>query len=139
MLLLACGASANALPRDVQYVDVAKVQMSAHDGPPAIVVGAGVTALVRDVPVPADRVLVGAFQGGQRTGGYAISVDRVTRDGDRLIVRATFTAPAPGGVVTQVLTSPAHVVAIASADMAGVRTVALLDAAGSERASLRLP
>ena len=85
-------------------------------------------------PSPPDRLLVGAFQGSQRTGGYAITIDRITRDGDRLIVRATFTEPPPGAIVTQVLTSPAHVVSIGSADAAGLRTVILLDAMGNERA-----
>lgn len=112
--------------------------MSAHDGPTAIVIGAGVSGLVPGVAAPSGRVLVGAFQGAERTGGYAIAIDRITRDGDRLVIRATFTVPSPGGIVTQVLTSPAHVVAIASGDMAGVRTVVLLDQSGAERARTTL-
>lgn len=112
--------------------------MSAHDGPTAIVIGAGVSGLVPGVAAPSGRVLVGAFQGAERTGGHAIAIDRITRDGDRLVIRATFTVPSPGGIVTQVLTSPAHVVAIASGDMAGVRTVVLLDQSGAERARTTL-
>lgn len=139
-LLAACGTSVNApSPRDVAFTDVAKVQLSAQDGPAAIVVGAGVRALIPQVSAPADRVLVGAFQGGQRTGGYAIAIDRITRDGDRLVVRAIFTVPPPGGIVAQVLTSPAHVVSVASADVAGATTAILLDGTGTERARTDLP
>ncbi len=139
-LLVACGASVNAPPsRDLPFTDVAKVQMSAQDGPAAIVVGAGVSALVPQATAPAGRMLLGAFQGAQRTGGYAIVIDRITRDGDRLVVHATFTVPPPGGVATQVLTSPAHVVFVASADAAGAKTAILLDGTGTERARTDLP
>lgn len=138
LALVSCAAPASTGPRDVPFFDLARVQLSAHDGPTAIVVGTGVSALVRDAAAPAGRVLVGAFQGAQRTGGHAIAIDRITRDGERLVVRATFTVPPPGGIVTQVLTSPAHAVAIASADIAGVRTAILLDQSGTERARVTL-
>jgi hypothetical protein len=36
--------------------------------------------------------------------------------------------------VTQVLTSPAHVVSVARADMSGAREVVLVDLTGTERA-----
>jgi hypothetical protein len=138
LALVSCAPPARSAARDVPFFDLARVQMSAHDGPAAIAVGPAVSALVRDVAAPAGRVLVGAFQGAERTGGHAIAIDLITRDGDRLMVRATFTVPPPGAVVTQVLTSPAHVVAIASGDMAGVRTVILLDEGGAERARTTL-
>jgi hypothetical protein len=81
-----------------------------------------------------DRVLVAVFQGGKRTGGFSIHVNAIERDGDRLIVRATMSEPGRDSLVTQVLTSPAHVVSVARADIAGVREVVLLDSSGAERA-----
>lgn len=114
--------------------------MSDYEGDAAIVVGttdaarARITSAVAGASAPNDRVLIAAFQGSQRTGGYLIRIDRIQRDGDRLIVHATFTEPASGAVVTQVLTSPAHVVSIAASDASGIRTALLLDSNGSERA-----
>jgi hypothetical protein len=51
-------------------------------------------------------------------------------------VRATFGVPGPGAMVTQVLTSPAHVVSIAAADAAGVREAIVLDQTGVEVARM---
>ena len=42
----------------------------------------------------------------------AIQTIRIERVGDQLVVHATFTAPPADGFVTQVITSPAHVVSI---------------------------
>lgn len=115
-------------------------QSSAHTGPATIIVGsndasASRVAQLAHVPPPsADRVLIAVFQGAQRTGGYAIRIDRIERNASRLVVHATFTEPDAGTVVTQVLTSPAHVVSIAKADLPGVTAAVLLDAAGTERA-----
>ena len=53
-------------------------------------------------------------------------------------MHATFTEPAPGGITAQVITSPAHVVAIARQDSAGLRVAVLLDSAGTERSRTNL-
>lgn len=132
-------ASGSPAPRDVAFVEVMRTQMSGYDGPPAVAFGAGITARVPSASAPTGRTLVAVFQGAQRTGGYAIAVDRVTRDGDRLVVRASFTEPPPGGIVTQVLTSPVDVVSIASADASGVARIVLLDGTGTERARADVP
>ncbi len=60
-----------------------------------------------------DQVVVFvALMGQKRTGGYSITVDRVTvRDGT-LLVQVRETAPAPGEMTIQVLTAPYHVVAV---------------------------
>ncbi len=100
---------------------------------------ARIVALVPQASAAAGRVLIAAFAGEQRTGGFAIHIDAVQRDGDRLVVRATFTEPSPGAFVTQALTSPAHVVSIAQADAAGASEALLLDAGGTERARATLP
>lgn len=97
---------------------------------------ATIARLVPGANAPAGRVLVAVFQGEQSTGGYAIEVTSIERRGDQLVVRATFHSPAPGAMVTQALTSPAHVVSIASADAAGLREAILLDGNGTERARI---
>jgi hypothetical protein len=74
------------------------------------------------------------FQGQKNTGGYSIRISGIERRGDQLVVRATFSAPGPGAIVTQALTSPAHVVSIAAADAAGLREAVLIDDSGAERA-----
>jgi hypothetical protein len=47
------------------------------------------------------------FQGQQSTGGYSIVIERMTSQGTVLYVRARFTVPAAGALVTSVITSPA--------------------------------
>lgn len=115
--------------------------MSDHDAGPAIVVGtsaAARAAITREIPVKVQdgQVLVAVFEGLQRTGGYAIRIIAIERSGDRLTVRATFTKPPADAIVTQVLTSPAHVVSISTNDAAGLREAVLLDETGTERARL---
>ena len=71
-----------------------------------------------------------AYQGEQRTGGYAIRIERITKAGSELRVVARFTAPAPDAMVTMALTSPAHTVTVdETAD-----AVVLYDTTGAERA-----
>src|SRR5262249_21558770 len=99
-----------------------------------------IRSLVPTVTPPATGlILLAAFQGQQRTGGFAIAITRIDRDADQLIVRATFSQPGPTVIVTEVITSPAHVVTIAAGDAAGVKTALLLDGAGAERARQNLP
>ncbi len=142
-VLAACGGGAAVTPsgaRVIAHREVTSTQLSSHDGPAAVSVGlsdAARAAIVARVPTAVatpDRVFVAAFQGGQRTGGYTIRIDRIERDGERLLVHATFGEPPPGAIVTQVLTSPVHVVSVARVDVVGVRIAVLLDASGTERA-----
>ncbi|MEP6693941.1 MAG: protease complex subunit PrcB family protein [Chloroflexota bacterium] len=126
--------------RSIAFSEVAATSMARDDGGPAILVGttdvsrATIVRVIPNVSAPSGRVLVVAFQGEQRTGGYAIQITAVERRADQLIVRATFTEPRSDSFVTQVITSPAHVVSIAAADAAGVREAILIDADGVERA-----
>ncbi|OLC58603.1 MAG: hypothetical protein AUH85_00540 [Chloroflexi bacterium 13_1_40CM_4_68_4] len=120
-------------------------QNSPYDGSPMILVSVTATAfstigrLFNLAIADPDRRLVAVFQGTQRTGGYAIRVTAIQRDGDRLIVRAEFTIPPQGGVVTQVITSPAHLVTVAAAEGDGIREAILLDTSGVERARFTVP
>jgi hypothetical protein len=84
-------------------------------------------------------VLVGVFQGEQRTGGYAVQIAKIERNGDQIVVTATFTVPPADGFVKQVITSPAHLDSINSGDLAGAKTAVLVDASGAERARVSIP
>jgi hypothetical protein len=144
VLVAACAATPATPARDVPFVEVARTQLAGLDGGPSVIVGdtdAAEGAITRSVPQAAPvpgRTLVAAFQGSMRTAGYAIRIDRIERDGERLVVHATFTEPAPGGITAQVITSPAHVVAITRQDGAGLRVAVLLDSAGTERSRTNL-
>jgi len=49
---------------------------------------------------------VGVFQGWQRTGGYAVTIERIEREGDIVRVHARLTEPAPGVSLSGWVTSP---------------------------------
>lgn len=153
-LLVACGTTAAPTPsssptaasRGVPFSNVAATSNSRQDGGTTIVVGTNdqrtelIRSLVPTITAPAPAsMLIAAFQGQQRTGGYSISITAIERDGDRLIVRANFFEPPPAAIVTEVITSPAHVVSVASADLAGAKNVVLVDDKGAERARADLP
>ena len=84
------------------------------------------------------RVFIAVFAGMQRTGGYAVRVDRIERDRERLVVRASFVAPSPGAITIQVITSPAQLVSIAANSASGVREAVLVDESGTERARVEV-
>ncbi|HUG06776.1 MAG TPA: protease complex subunit PrcB family protein, partial [Candidatus Limnocylindria bacterium] len=88
--------------------------------------------------VPDGRVAVAAFQGEQISGGFSIRIERIERSGDRLVVHAKFSEPAPGSMNTMALTSPVHVVSIAAADAKDLKDAVLLDSSGAERAKATL-
>jgi hypothetical protein len=127
-------------PRPVPFTEVAATAQSRNDSGETIVVGttdrsrATIARLVPSATTSDGRVLVAAFQGQQNTGGHSIRITAIERRGDQLVVRATFSSPGAGAMVTQVLTSPAHVVSIAAADAIGLREAILQDESGTERA-----
>ena len=124
--------------RTVPFSEVAATSQARDDSGPTLIIGttdakrATISQLVSGATAAAGRVLVAAFQGQQNTGGYSVQITAIERNGDQLVVRATFVVPAPGAMVTQALTSPAHVVSIATADAAGIREAILLDQTGIE-------
>jgi hypothetical protein len=126
--------------RPVPFTEVAATAQSRNDSGETIVVGttdrsrATIARFVPSATTSDGRVLVAAFQGQQNTGGYSIRITAIERRGDQLVVRATFNGPGAGAMVTQVLTSPAHVVSIAAADAIGLREAILQDESGTERA-----
>jgi hypothetical protein len=146
VLLASCGSTAGSggaggtVRRNVSFTEIASGSYGRHDSGPAIVVGtndrarATLTRLFDTLNVPDGRVAVAAFQGEQRSGGFSIHIERIERDGDRLIVHAKFTEPTPDDFVTMALTSPVHVVSIAAADAKDLKLAVLLDSSGAERA-----
>ena len=136
--------SSSPSARSVAFAEVAATSQARDDSGPALVVGttdasrARIADLVPNATAPAGRVLVAVFQGQQNTGGYSVQITAIERNGDQLVVHATFGVPGPGAIVTQVLTSPAHVVSIAVADAAGLREAILVDERGTEIARINM-
>jgi hypothetical protein len=95
---------------------------------------AGPAPLECDRSGPRPRITVRA--GERRTGGYAITVRAIDRDGDRLRVHCATSAPPPGALVTQALTHPADAVSLDPEALQGVREIVLVDAAGEVRARI---
>lgn len=126
-------------PRSIAFTEVATTSQARQAPGVTIIVGTSDAlraAIAQQVPgatAAAGRVTVAVFQGQQSTGGYAVRINAIERRGDQLVVRATFGTPGPGAIVTQVLTSPAHVVSIASVDATGLREAILIDDSGAER------
>jgi protease stability complex PrcB-like protein len=141
-VISACGGGAGLSARDVAFVDHGATQQSGHDGAARIAAAtdpaqSGLGALASGAA--AGRLYLGVFAGTQRTGGYAIHVDRVERRGDALVVRATFTSPPPDAITIQVLTSPAQLISVEQGSVSGAREAVLLDQSGVERARAPVP
>jgi hypothetical protein len=133
----ASATSGVSSPQSVPFNDHGTTQQSGNDGGPRIAVAndagpIGLGELARASQV--GRLYVGVFAGIQRTGGYSVKVDRIERTGDGIVVHATFSAPAPGALTIQVITSPAQLVSIDQQSASGVRTAVLVDQSGAERA-----
>jgi hypothetical protein len=60
----------------------------------------------------AKQVVVGVFLGDRSTGGYAVEIVRVQRNGDALHAEYVEITPPPGTVTTQMMTAPFHLVAV---------------------------
>lgn len=111
--------------------DGAKVVVSAEPQP------TGLGELARSA---ADgRLYIAVFAGPKRTGGFSVGVDRVVRDGARLVIHARFVEPPQSAVVIQVLTSPAALISIDRRQAAGARTAVLVDQRNAEVARTAVP
>ena len=88
---------------------------------------------------PAGRLFVAVFEGSQSTGGFTVLVERVERDGDRMLVHARFNTPPPGSLNIQVLTSPAQLISVDRQATAGVREAVLLDQSNTQIATTAVP
>ena len=52
------------------------------------------------------------FLGSRPTGGYAVEIVRIDRSGRELVVTWRETRPDPSAIVTQVITTPYHLVTV---------------------------
>ncbi|MBM2806138.1 MAG: hypothetical protein HW419_4031 [Deltaproteobacteria bacterium] len=66
------------------------------------------------------EIVVGIFLGEKPTGGYDTAIVRAERHNDELVIDYQELKPAPGGMVTQALTQPFHMVRVAAM---GAKTV----------------
>jgi len=65
----------------------------------------------------AKEMVVVLTLGQKPTGGYGIEITRVAIEGNRLKVSYRATSPPAGAMVTQALTSPCHMVAVAKSEL----------------------
>jgi hypothetical protein len=67
-------------------------------------------------PAPAvdftKQMVLAVFLGSRPSGGYQVQISGVRVDGDTLVVQWRETAPGPGQLAAQVLTSPSHIVTV---------------------------
>lgn len=152
LVLAACGGTALApsaastapTVKSVPFTEVVTSARANYDGGPEVLVGSSSAARdeilrrVNTATAPSSGVLVAVFQGEQRTGGHGVQITKIERSGDQLVITATFTVPPADAFVTQVITSPAHLVTIASGDLAGAKTAVLFDASGAELARISI-
>jgi hypothetical protein len=142
-LAMACGGAGAGVTgaQDIPFTDHGATQQSGYDGAPRIAAATdpGATGLGQLATKVDGRLYIAVFAGSQRTGGYDIRVVRIDSSGDTLEVRAMVSAPAPGALTIQVLTSPAHLVSIERQSTASTRAIVLLDQSGAERARGTVP
>jgi hypothetical protein len=73
-------------------------------------------------PIDFNREGVLFIAAGERpTGGYAVAVKSIRRDGEAIVVDAPVNSPPPDAMVTQAITSPYVVVAVPKVDSTDVR------------------
>ena len=126
----------------LRFTDHGTTQQSGHDGGPRITAasdpnGTGLGQLVAGREP--GRMYIAAYAGSQRTGGYGIRVGGVERRTDLIAVRAVISAPSPGALTIQVITSPAQLISIDARAAAGAREAVLFDQNGNERARAPVP
>lgn len=84
--------------------------------------------------------LIVAYGGVKNTGGYSVTIQRIERYTDRMVVTVAQTAPRPDDTVTQAFTQPYHIVALRKTDYAGYtpQLVIFSDETGAELARQNL-
>ena len=144
VLAIGVGGACATPARALAFADVASAATSRHEGGPALLVGTTddarttIASVRPGLALPEGVVLIAAFQGQQPTGGFGIRITRVERDGSRLLVRAIFSKPLDNAFVSDLVTSPIHIVSIAASDAADVHEAVLFDESGAERARAAL-
>ncbi|MEZ4864616.1 MAG: protease complex subunit PrcB family protein [Caldilineaceae bacterium] len=63
------------------------------------------------------QAVIALFRGVQGSNGYQTIIQRVSREGDRLVVHAELWSPSPYYAATTALTYPYHLIKLAKADL----------------------
>jgi hypothetical protein len=91
-----------AIPGQTEWIDLWQQHAAIKTNPP---------------PAPAidfnNKIAVEVFRGEKPTGGYGIEAVRAERNGGTLLISFGEKTPRPGGIVTQAITQPFHIVRVA--------------------------
>jgi hypothetical protein len=120
VLLSVLSPFASPMREPVPFTSVAQGQQSAIEERREVVVRSAAEwkALWKEHspgdPLPevdfAKSIVVGVFAGMRNTGGYAVEITAIDRDGENLVVSWRETKPAAGAMLSQMLTFPFHLV-----------------------------
>ncbi|GGK86990.1 protease complex subunit PrcB family protein [Deinococcus radiotolerans] len=103
---IATGTNANTSEAGVQVATTASSASSLYSR------AYGRQSSVPTPPSVTGRTLVGVFLGQRPTGGYGVQVLSAQASGSTLTLRVRLTAPAPGAILAQVITSPWAIVSV---------------------------
>jgi hypothetical protein len=70
-------------------------------------------------------LIVVAFAGMQDNSGHSVTIEGITREGDRLNISLAHTGPGPGEIVETASTLPYHLVSLDSKELGGSRPLGL--------------
>ena len=122
LLVVACGSAGAPGGREFSLQVVADGQFAHVQAPSLSIAVTEVDqtrlSILAGKPLGGE-LLIAIFMGERSTGGYAVRVDGASVAGSEVRVRGSFLGPPPGGIVTQVITSP---FAIASIDRSQLPT-----------------
>jgi len=74
-----------------------------------------------------EYIALSVFQGTQGSSGYEVDIQAIALDGDRIHVYVYFKEPFIGEVVSEVVTSPLHLVKIRKEGLDGVFVFELIE------------
>lgn len=103
---IATGTNANTTEAGVQVATTASAAGSLYAR------AYGRQSSVPTPPSVTGRSLIGVFLGQRPTGGYGVQVIGASSSGAQLTLRVRLTAPAPGAILAQVITSPWAIVSV---------------------------
>ena len=127
VILPACAASGAMTVTQLKFESIAKSTRSGVREPLQMVVRSPeqwkalwkrhVASDPNSPPAPAvdfnNNVVAAVFSGEKPTGGYTVEITAAEKSDGALLIHYREMSPRPGGIVTQVLTQPFHIVTIA--------------------------
>jgi hypothetical protein len=79
-----------------------------------------VSTEINPAPTPAinfdKEIVIGVFLGEKPTGGYDVEIIRVEQSDGEMVIHYREKSPLPGGIVTQALTQPFHIIQVVRND-----------------------